>query len=453
MMTQEQNTVLVIDDEKSVRVSLRRVLESWGYSAEVADCGKAGLAKFEHKRFDMVISDLKMPDIDGIEVLSTIRRMDEHCIVLIMTAFATVDSAVEALEKGAFEYFVKPLNFKHLDIVMRRALTYRRLQLEALEGDSDNLDGIVGSSMKMNQVRTQICALAGTDLTVLILGETGTGKEIVAQAIHNSSRRKDEPFVAVNCGALPESLLENELFGHIKGAFTGAAEDKCGLFEAAAGGTIFLDEIDSASAHTQAAFLRVLDLKEFRPVGGTTSRQVDVRILVASNKDFELLVGEGKFREDLFYRLISSVITLPPLRERAEDIPALVNHFVREMTELEGSSHKRFSPKALELMTQHSWPGNVRELKHAVQRAIISSQKTIVRPADLPDSVDKRDAGEVLPTLEQVERLHVEQALRLSNWNKSEAARLLGIRRERLYSLIRKHNVAMSAEHEVPSKV
>jgi len=444
-----QSTCLVVDDDERVRDSLGRVLESWGHTVEAADCGKAAVSKLRQKRFDIVISDLKLPDITGIDVLREAKQIDEHCIVLIMTAFASVDTAVDSLEKDAFEYFVKPLNFKHLDIVIHRALAYRDLQLRALEGTTDDLPHIVGTSAKINYVRAQIRALAGSELTVLILGETGTGKEIVAQAIHDSSRRRNEPFIPVNCGALPESLFESELFGHVKGAFTGALADKGGLFKAAAGGTIFLDEIDSASVHIQTALLRVLDHKEFRPVGGTTSSQVNARILVASNKDLELLVSEGKFREDLFYRLISAVITLPPLRERSEDIPALVNHFLRECAAENGKTNRKCSPKTFELMMQYPWPGNVRELKHIVQRTLLSSRRQIIRPADLPKSLRKRMEKRVLLSLDEMERQLVEKALELSNWNKSEAARLIRIPRKRLYTLMRKHGLAPSSENAV----
>ncbi len=444
MTFNEQAHILIVDDEGYVRDSLRELLESWGHSVETADCCKAAVGKVQRRRFDIVIADLKLPDGGGMEVLRTARRRDEHCIVLIMTAFASVDTAVEALAEGAFEYFVKPLNFKHLNIILHRALMYRHLQLVAMESSLGDMQGIVGTSHGMNQVRAQIRAVAKTDMTVLILGETGTGKEVVARAIHDLSSRRNGPFVPVNCGALAESLLESELFGHVKGAFTGASSDKLGLFEAAQGGTIFLDEIESASPHTQVALLRVLDYNELRPVGATTGKHIDARVLIASNKDLESLVATGEFREDLFYRLISSTITLPPLRDRVEDIPALVNWFVKEIGTKYGKSNRRFSPKAIELMMRHPWRGNVRELKHVVQRAIMSSQKTIIRPADLPDFLKRPLAGQFLPTLDEVERRHIEKALRICNWNKSEAARLIGVRRERLYSLIEKHGFPLS---------
>lgn len=441
MTTERRDMLLVIDDDEAVRVSLKMGLESWGHTVEVADCGRAGLAKLQQRQFDIVVSDLKLPDIDGIEVLGAVKRMDEHCIVLIMTAFASVDTAVEALEKGAFEYFVKPLNFKHMDIVVRRALAHRQQQLAAAGAARESFCGLIGASAEMNKVYAQIRALAKNDLTVLILGETGTGKEMVARAIRELSDRKDAPFVAVNCGALPETLLESELFGHVKGAFTGASSNKRGLFDAAEGGSILLDEIESASAHTQVALLRVLDSGEVRPLGGTVTQTVNTRVLVASNKDLESLVSEGEFREDLFYRLIPAVITLPPLRERVEDIPALVNHFIKNGAASDDKNPRRFSPKALELMSLYPWPGNVRELKHVVQRTVMSSQRPIIRPAGLPDVVRRPTARELLPSLEEIEGQHVRKALELCHWNKSKAARLIRVRRKRLYSLISKHGL------------
>jgi len=446
---QIKSACLVVDDDDYVRDSLSRLLESWGHTVEVADCGEAAVSRLRQKRFDMVISDLKLPGITGIDVLSEAKRIDEHCVVLIMTAFASVDTAVDSLEKGAFEYFVKPLNFRHVDIVIRRALTYRELQLAALEGSVDAVPDLVGNSNKMSRVRAQVRTWARNDTSVLLLGETGTGKEVVARAIHDLSNRRKEPFMVVNCGALPESLLESELFGHVKGAFTGASSDKRGLFEAAGSGTIFLDEIDSATPHTQVALLRVLDYKELRPIGSTETKKVDGRVLVASNKDIESLVSQGEFREDLFYRLISAVIISPPLRERIEDVPILVNHFIEECAAQNGKLHRKCSPKTLELMMQYPWPGNVRELKHAVQRAVMSSQRQIIRPADLPEFMRRSTAQDALPSLDEMERKLVGKALELSNWNKSEAARLIRIPRKRLYTLMRKHGLVSSSENAV----
>jgi len=444
MTADKRPKILCIEDDAATREIFKDGLESYGYDVEVAECGKAGVEKFCLNGYHAVVSDLKLPDIDGIEVLQAVRQADASSIVLLVTGFASVDTAVEALEQGAFDYFVKPVNFRHLDIVIRRALAQRQLQWAAPAGPLEGLCELIGSSSKMNRIYAQICSLARNDLTVLVLGETGTGKEMVARAIHQLSDRSDDPFIAVNCGSLSESLLKSELFGHVKGAFTGAVSDKRGLFDAAEGGTILLDEIESASPHTQVALLRVLDRKEVRPIGGTTSTNVNVRVLVASNKDLESLVSTGEFREDLFYRLVSSVVTLPPLRERVGDIPALADHFIEERVAREGKLHRKLSPRALELMMEYPWPGNVRELKHLVQQSVISSQRTIIRPADLPAWIKKASTKGALPSLADAERQLVERVLQVTNWNKSEAARVLGVPRSTVYSLIVKHGFGAS---------
>ena len=439
----KQPIVLVIEDDEETRSVLKECLEGYGYCVEVSDCAKDGIARFLGGNVDVVISDLRLPDVSGIEVLRAIKRADENSIVFIVTGFGSVDTAVDALEQGAFDYFVKPVNFKHLDIVIRRALIQRDLVVASVGGPRESLCGMVGASPEMNRIYTQILVLAKTDLTVLILGETGTGKEMVARAIHELGDRKKGPFIAVNCGTLPEPLLESELFGYVKGAYTGALSDKRGLFDAATGGTILLDELESASLHTQTALLRVLDSKEVRPVGSTSNRTANVRVIAASNKDLDSLVRKGGFREDLLYRLLSAMIRVPPLRDRVEDIPALVNHFAKEYEGQNKRVPRKFSPKALELMTTYPWPGNVRELKYAVQHAVRSSQREIVRPADLPASVRQATTKPDEMSLAEVQRQHVQKALQLTNWNKSKAAKLLGVRRSVLYSLIAKYQLSM----------
>jgi len=441
MSVEMNSSVLLIEDDDVLRSTLKTGLEGRHYTVEEADCGKSGISKFESDPEIVVLCDLKLPDVDGLEVVNAVKQKDEDAIVIVVTGFATVDSSVKALEQGAFDFLAKPVNFKHLDIVIRRALMQRHVRLAASEFfQKDNL-GLVGSSPQMNRVRTRIRGLAKHDLTVMIQGETGTGKELAAHAIHNLGSHRKDPFIALNCGALPESLLESELFGYVKGAFTGALADKHGLFESAAGGTVFLDEIDSASPHTQAALLRVLDHKEVRPVGGRTVRPVDVRIIVASNKDLESLVHRDMFRKDLFFRVISSTVMLPPLRDRIEDIPELVDHFTKECEQSSSGPSKRFSPRALELLMQYPWPGNVRELKHIVQSVVLSSTKPVLRPADLLDAMRVPAMDKSFMSLAEAERQHVEMALRLANENKSEAARLLHIGRSSLYSLLYKHGL------------
>jgi len=437
--------VLVVDPDEVVRNLFEKHLKQIGCDVAVAADGRAGLELFCRLRPEVVIVEVDLPDLVRQEVVRRIVSADEEPVVLVTTGGPSVDAALEALKLGALAYFVKPVNFDHAGMVIRWALDERQLRrrLRDQSARRDSCGELVGSSPKMNEVYRQIQVLAQSDMTVLIQGETGTGKELAARAIHRLSPRRDQPLIPVNCGSVPETLLESELFGYMKGAFTGAGEDRPGLFSAAEHGTIFLDEIELAPPAVQAALLRVLDRKEIQPVGGRRPIKLDVRILVATNKDLESLVAEGVFREDLFYRIIEATITMPPLHERPEDIPLLVERFLEEEQRSLRRVHRRFSPQCLNLLTAYHWPGNVRELRSLVKLLAATAPRPVIRPGDLPPRFrEKSQERVVFKTLREMEREHVERALRRSGFNKAMAARLLGVSRATLYSLLKKHGIS-----------
>jgi len=444
--------VLVIDDEKPVRDIFTRRLERFGYKVAVAETGHAGIESFRQREFDIVITDIRLPDLTGEAVLQAIREIDPEAIVLMITGFATVDSSLMAMQMGAQDYFPKPVNFEHMNLVMQRVLEERRLhrQHAALEGSTGrrrSLWGLTGSSIKMNEIYHRVELLARSDMTVLVQGKTGTGKELAARAIHELSQRKGHPFVAVNCGSIPGSLLESELFGYVKGAFTGADKNKQGLFAAAHHGTILLDEIQAAPHETQGTLLRVLDRKEIRPLGGTLPIPVDVRIIAASNRILEDMVKAGEFREDLFFRIIGATFTMPSLAERPEDIPLLVEAFLQEDLPSDGKEARRFSPQSMMLLSNYSWPGNVRELKHTVQSLVADSPRPLICPSDLPPKLKRVSEDRLrIETLATVEKRHLLRVLKVCAYNKAEAARLLGVSRGTVYSLMRKHGIVLPNE-------
>jgi len=447
-----QVRVLVIDDDELIRDVFKASLSALGYEVIVAKTGAAGIEHARQRTFDVVITDLRLPDMAGEDVLTAVHEIEPETIVLIITGFATVDSSLAALQMGAEDYIPKPVNFQHLNLVMERSLQRRRLrrkhaELARASSRRQSLCGLAGSSIKMNEVYRQIAALAGNDMTILLQGETGTGKELAARAIHQLGPRKDRPFIPVNCGSLPDSLLESELFGYVKGAFTGADKDKGGLFDAAQHGTILLDEIEAAPHSTQVALLRVLDRKEVRPLGGGAPVPIDVRIMAACNKDLEAMVEAGDFREDLFFRIIEATVTMPPLREKLEDIPLLVQVFLDEAGTPKGKEKRRFSPQSLASLAKYSWPGNVRELKHVALSAASTSPRPIVRPGDLPDKIRSNNgARPKFQTLMQRERAQLLEALEACRSNKAEAARILGISRGTIYSLLQKHGIGSPSE-------
>ena len=441
-----KGNILIIDDEPKMCKVLKFALEPDGHTVSTAESAEMGLEVFESATFDLVITDLKMPGKDGLFVLSEVKKQRPNTEVIMMTAYATAQNAVEAMKKGAYDYIIKPFEMDELKLKVRhimekRALTEENVQLRRELKDRYSLDNMVGQSGLMQEVYKMVERVAPTDATVLIRGESGTGKELIAQAIHNLSPGSSEPFVAVNCGALPENLLESELFGHEKGAFTGADKTKLGRFELAGRGTIFLDEIGDVTPTTQVKLLRVLQSHQIERLGGTKTLQIDARTIAATNRDLESGLNDGSFREDLYYRINVFPISLPPLRDRKEDIPDLVAHFLKKF----GRDEKAIENRALAYLMKYRWPGNVRELENIIERSLIMSTTGGIREDDLPlhiknipslsgsTSIEIPNEG---LSLETVEVNLIKNALNKAGGNKSKAAKLLGITRRKLYSMM-----------------
>lgn len=368
--------ILVVDDEENIRTIIKRSFQREGFIVSTASSGNEALKELSKTTFDLVITDLKMPDGDGINLLKQIHSLYPDTMVMVITAYASTESAVEAMKAGAIDYIVKPINIEELRIIVRNAIEKKILKEENLRLKKElyekySFHNLIGKSKKIREIFSLIEKIAPTNSTVLITGESGTGKELVAKAIHYSSLRKDQPFVSINCGALPESLLESELFGHVKGSFTGAYTDKKGLFETAHKGTILLDEISEMSLWMQVKLLRVLQERKIRRVGGTDEKEVDVRIIASTNVDLGEKIREGKFREDLYYRLNVIRINLPPLRERKEDIPLLIEHFIKIYNQRTGKNIKGIKEDALKVLESYYWPGNIRELENCIERAVV----------------------------------------------------------------------------------
>ena len=384
--------ILVVDDEPSMREMLRIVLRRDGYDVVLAENGNNGIQRLRAEPFDMLLSDIRMPDVSGVEVLRVAKQVNQEIVAFMMTAFASTETAVEAMRLGALDYFTKPFSMDEMRLKIRQQLEARRLKQENLLlkralNSRHGFSSILGRSDAMQVVFSTIETVANTTSTVLISGESGTGKELVARAIHFNSLRKDRPFVAVNCGAVPETLLESELFGHVRGAFTDAHMNKKGLMEVAEGGTIFLDEIGEMAPSMQVKLLRVLQDRRFRRLGGTDEAQADVRIIAATNQDLPKLVSEGRFREDLYYRLNVFSIQVPPLRERVEDIPLLATHFLEQFAGQMAKGVRTISAPALQLLQDHTWRGNVRELQNAMERAVALERTEAILSESLPDDV------------------------------------------------------------------
>ncbi len=444
--------ILVVDDEEIVRDSLASWLEEDGYRVDTAPDGPAALAKLEERAYVILLVDLKMPGMDGLEVLAKARALQPDASVIIMTAYATVDTAVQAMKQGAYDYLVKPFEPEELSLMVGKLTNAQALQREnvllrkALKRQFEFKD-MVSKSPKMEAVFELARTAAKSNSTVLILGESGTGKEVLARAIHAESPRKDGAFVGVSCAALTETLLESELFGHEKGAFTGATGSVRGKFEIAAGGTLFLDEIGDISPKLQLDLLRVLDAREFRRVGGTQLLRADVRIIAATNRDLKKLVETGTFREDLYYRLNVIPVTLPPLRERKEDIPLLVDHFLVQLRVEMRKPLEALSKEAMEMLMAHDWPGNVRELRNVLERAAVLTRGPILTPLDLDLAlpVASGSPGGVAPegadSLREVERRHIVATLKQHHWNITRSAKALGIDRVTLYNKIKRYQV------------
>ena len=443
--------ILVADDEAVMRETMSAWLQEKGFHVVSVTSGMDAIEKVKIGSFNIAFVDMKMPGLDGLEVLRAMKRIDPETAVVIMTAYATIETAIEAMKEGAYEYMIKPFSLDVVELIVKKIVKYQELVAEnillrkRLE-EKDHLRDIIGKSPQIKKVLELVDNIAETNSTVLIQGASGTGKEVIARAIHLKSRRRDMPFIAANCAAIPRELLESELFGHEKGAYTGAAYTKKGRFEQADGGTLFLDEIGEMSLNAQIYLLRVLQEKEFRKVGGTELIKVDVRIISSSNKDLEQVVKEGRFREDLFYRLNVIAIYLPKLNERKDDIPLLVDHLLTKYgLESEGGK-KTMSPEAMALLMKHDWPGNVRELENVIERVVILSKDTVIKPEYLPQIVRKEPQGDhrvFIPdrSLEEMEKQYIYGVLRENNWNKSKSARILGIERMTLYHKIRKYNL------------
>lgn len=443
-------SVLVVDDEKHTREGLRRALEL-DYAITVAEDGATAMRLLESETFDIVLTDLRMPDLDGLQLVQRAQSVAHPPICIVMTAYGTVENAVEAMRRGAHDYLTKPIDLDRLELVLARALKSRRLEVEnvTLRQQLDKrygMENIIGQSTPMVEVLDTIRQVAPSRATVLIQGESGTGKELVARAVHQLSPRRNGPFLAVHCAALSQNLLESELFGHEKGAFTGALERRIGRFEEADGGTIFLDEIGEIDPSVQVKILRVLGERQFERVGGNKTLSVDVRLVAATNRNLEELVKAGKFRDDLFYRLQVVTVTLPPLRQRAEDVVLLADAFLREYARENNKIISEITPQAMSAMQLYPWPGNVRELRTAIERAVVLARSDKIALRDLPPAVGAmvqtaHEQGTVPPeqlaksslTLDEVERLMIVNALKATDGNRSESARRLGISRRTLH--------------------
>lgn len=450
--------ILVVDDEQGMRDFMSIVLKKEGFAVSTAEDGEAAIRALRKDRFDLVLTDVKMPRGSGIEVLKAVKEGSPETIVLMITAFASTETAIEAMKEGAYDYLTKPFRIEEVKLIIQNALEKKRLRAEnrvlkrKLKGFA-SIEDIIGQSEPMQNVFQVIRKVADTGSNVLILGESGTGKELIAQAVHSNSGRKDKPFVTVNCGALPEPLLESELFGHMKGSFTGAHANKPGLFEVAHGGTIFLDEIGDTPQAIQVKLLRVLEEKEFRRIGGTQNIRVDVRIVAATHKDLEKAVADGSFREDLFYRLDVIPIKLPPLRDRTDDIPLLVNHFLAMMNAALGKKIQSVTPEAMKLMQTHEWRGNVRELENVMERAVALAPGDTLEAKDVADCLRPSAVKETISTslppegmdldkmIGDLERAYLLKALDRTRWVKKDAAKLLQMNMRSFRYRLEKHGI------------
>ena len=459
-MPEPLERILVVDDEENMVHFLTKLLRAEGFEVEGVRTGEAALEQLRAAPFELVLTDLKLPDTDGIEILKAVRELHPETVVVLITAYGTIESAIEAMRAGAYDYVTKPCRASEILQVVEKALERVHLwrevsQLRQAVAERFGFASLVGKCAKMQEVYTQIEKVAAARGAVLIQGESGTGKELVAKAIHFNSPRKSGPFVVIDCGAIPESLQESELFGHEKGAFTGAIATKKGLFEEAHGGTLFLDEVAELAPGLQAKLLRALQDGEIRRVGGTKTLHVDARVIAATNRDLAAEMREGGFREDLFYRLNVFPIFLPPLRERREDLPLLADHFLDRLAQGGGKPPKRLSPEALRAMIAYPWPGNVRELEHALERAALLSEEETITDRDLPPEIlaPKDELSVILPDsdmslketmarlIRDAEVRLIRRALAQSEGNRTAAARLLGISRRALLYKLNEYNL------------
>ena len=443
--------ILIVEDEENLRFVLVEALERNGYEVEEAVSAEEAFKKLKDFSPDLILMDIRLPGMSGLEAMGKVRELDPFLPIIIITAFGSKEVAVEAVKKGAYDFFTKPFKLAEMEVVVNRALERRRLQRELQEIQEKlagryQLDAIIGYSGRMQEVLRLIKKVSHTDATVLIEGESGTGKELVAEAVHYHSRRKDKPLVKVNCAAIPEGLIESELFGHEKGSFTGAISRKIGKFEAANQGTIFLDEIGDMPLTAQAKVLRVLQDRTFERVGGNQPIHVDVRIIAATNKNLSHEVREKRFREDLYFRLNTFPILLPPLRERKEDIPYLVEHFLRQPAGRIGIEPPAISAETLEYLGKYHWPGNVRELENILERAVIMAEGGLITPArlssHLTSSQPSPSPGMGLDeSIARIEKEIILEALKKSGWVQSKAAKALGISERSLWHRVKKHRI------------
>jgi DNA-binding NtrC family response regulator len=451
-MQANENSILVVEDEDIARRNLEHILKKEGYEVITTDNGAKALDLLRRRDFDLVLTDLKMEKVDGMQVLEKTRELQPYTEVIMITGYATVDSAVAAMKEGAYHYIAKPYRIDEIRQIVRQALMKRRLQLEnqALKDSlkkAQPVPFIVGKSKAITQVLKTIQQIASSDTNVLIYGESGTGKELAAKAIHHLSPRSEKRFVAFNCGSFTEELMANELFGHEKGAFTGAVQKKDGLLQTADGGTVFLDEIGDMPLSMQVKLLRVIQEKELLRVGGVDPLSVDVRFIAATHRDLLETVQKGVFRQDLYYRLNVIALRLPPLTERVDDIPLLVYHFLAQKSRAMKKEIDAIQPEAMNLLSRYSWPGNVRELENVMERAVALENGPVIRVADLPDYIHNvtietyRHTPSEIPTLEDQEKRYIQWVLEKNGGNKSKAAKIMGIDRVSLWRKLKRYGI------------
>lgn len=442
----ENHRILVVDDEFVVRDSLYNWFREDGYQVETAENAREALKKLQEKTFDIALLDIKMPGIDGIELQKRINKIDGDIIIIIITAYASVNTAVQALKEGAFDYITKPFDPDELSHLIKNACNQRKLKSENIQlkkqlKELTGFDEIIGKSPAIRKVFELVDTVSKTDSTVMIRGESGTGKELVARAIHSRSNRRFFPIITVNCGAVAEGIMESELFGHEKGAFTGAHYKRKGKFEMADGGTIFFDEVGNISMKMQMELLRVIEAKQITRVGGNNIIDVDFRLICATNQNLEKEVEKGAFREDLYYRLNVFVIELPPLRERRSDIPLLVKFFIKKYANVLNKNIADIEPKALDTLVKFPWPGNVRELENAIERAAVVGKSEIITLDDLSFQFNSFSDKTVDESLADMEKTHIEKILKSTEWNITRAADILKIDRVTLYNKIKKYKL------------
>jgi len=470
-----QFRVLVVDDEAVIRDALKRILEGERFSVETCVSGHSAIESLHERDFDLIVTDLKMPGMNGIEVLKAVKTLQPGAPVIMITGYASVDTAVEAMKNGAVDYIAKPFSPEQFLEKVERALEQRVLLMEEFNQKKDAIpqhgfDLFVGQSKEMQKVYHRIMQVAMTDSTVLVTGESGTGKELVARAIHKNSSRSDKAFVAVDCSSLADNLLESELFGHIKGSFTGAIQAKIGLFKVADGGTLFLDEVSNISMATQAKLLRVLQERMVTPIGGTQPVPINIHLVAATNRSLRTMVAEGTFREDLFFRLNIIPIELPPLRERKGDIPLLISHFLKKFTAMIGKNMRGIAPDAMALLESYDYPGNVRELENTIERAVVLASGEVIHKEDLElraegaDGEPPDDAEGYVPhtadelkemkrhirdhAVESIEKAFVMSALERNNWNITRAAEETGILRPNFQGMLKRLGISVKAQME-----